>query len=177
VFVAYQGIRFIVVWLPQQSFPNEADFHIHVPVLLFSVGLGVLTGVVFGIIPALQLSRPGISQLMQSSTRKMAGNMRGKRLHSVLIGGQIALTLLLLTAAGVAIEGFVRMMHVNLGYNPHNVMSVGIPVHENTFSTWLSDRIISPNFGIVSRRFRVSSQLRFQPTPPLPTAVGANSLS
>jgi predicted permease len=42
----------------------------------------------------------------------------------------------LLTAAGVAIEGFVRMMHVDLGYNPHNVMSVGIPVHENTFSTW-----------------------------------------
>ena len=62
--------------------------------------------------------------------------MRGKRLHSTLIAGQIALTLLLLTAAGVAIEGFVHMMHVDLGYNPHNIMSVGIPVHQNTFTTW-----------------------------------------
>jgi hypothetical protein len=73
---------------------------------------------------------------MQSSTRKVAGSVRGKRLHSILIAGQIALTLLLLTAAGIAIQGFVRMLHVSLGYNPHNVMSVGIPVHEHTFSTW-----------------------------------------
>jgi predicted permease len=136
VFLAYQSLGFIVARLPQDSFPNEADFHVHVPVLLFSVGLAVLTGIVFGLFPALQLARPEISQVMQSGTRKLAGSVRGKRLHSVLIAGQIALTLLLLTAAGVAIQGFVRMMHVNLGYNPHNVMSVGIPIHQNSFSTW-----------------------------------------
>jgi len=62
--------------------------------------------------------------------------VRGKQLHSVLIAGQIALTLLLLTASGAAIEGFVHMMRVPLGYNPHNAMSVGIPVHENTFTSW-----------------------------------------
>jgi hypothetical protein len=65
---------------------------------------------------------------MQSSRRKVAGSVRGKQLHGVLIAGQIALTLLLLTAAGAAIQGFVRMLHVNLGYDPHYVMSVGIPV-------------------------------------------------
>ena len=106
------------------------------PVLLFSVGLALITGILFGLFPALQLARPEISKVMQSSTRKVAGSVRGKQLHSVLIAGQIALTLLLLTAAGVAIQGFVHMMHVDLGYNPHNVMSVGIPVHEHTFSTW-----------------------------------------
>jgi hypothetical protein len=47
----------------------------------------------------------------------------------------LALTLLLLSAAGAAIQGFVRMMRVNLGYNPHNAMAIGIPVHENTFPT------------------------------------------
>jgi predicted permease len=46
------------------------------------------------------------------------------------------LTLLLLTGAGTAIQGFKRMMNRPLGYDPHNVMSVGIPVHENTFGTW-----------------------------------------
>ncbi len=136
VLLAYQSLGFIVARLPKQSFPNEADFHIHVPVLLFSVGLALITGILFGLFPALQLARPEIGQIMQSNTRKVAGSVRGKRFHSVLIAGQIALTLLLLTAAGVAIEGFVHMMHVDLGYNPHNVMSVGIPVHEHTFPTW-----------------------------------------
>ena len=62
--------------------------------------------------------------------------MRGRRTHSTLIAGQIALTLLLLAAAGSAMEGFVRMIHQPLGYDPHNVMSVGIPLHENSYTTW-----------------------------------------
>jgi hypothetical protein len=69
---------------------------------------------------------------MQSSTRKVAGTVRGKQWHAVLIAGQIALTLLLMSAAGTAIQGFVRMMHIPLGYDPHHVMSVGILVHDNT---------------------------------------------
>jgi len=136
VILAYWSLGFIVARLPHDSFPNEADFHVHLPVLLFSIGLALITGILFGLFPALQLARPEINQVMQSSTRKVAGSVRGKQLHSILIAGQIALTMLLLTAAGAAIEGFVRMMHVNLGYNPHNTMSVGIPVHENTFGTW-----------------------------------------
>jgi predicted permease len=136
VLLAYGSLGFIVARLPESSFPNEADFHIHVPVLLFSVGLAILTGILFGLFPALQSARPEISQVMQSSSRKVLGGVRGKQLHRALIAGQIALTLLLLTAAGAAIQGFVRMLHVNLGYDPHNIMSVGIPVHENTFTTW-----------------------------------------
>src|SRR6266853_231332 len=66
----------------------------------------------------------------------MAGSVRGKRMHTALIAGQIALTLLLLTAAGAAIQGFSRMMRRPLGYDPHHVMSVGIPVHENTRNSW-----------------------------------------
>ena len=136
VVLAYKSLGLIVARLPEGSFPNEADFHIHVPVLLFSVGLALVTGILFGLFPALQCARPEIGQVMQSSTRKVAGTVRGKQLHRVLIAGQIALTLLLLTAAGAAIQSFVRMLRVNLGYDPHNVMSVGIPVHENTFTKW-----------------------------------------
>ncbi len=136
VLLAYKSLGLIVARLPENSFPNEADFHIHVPVLLFSVALGVVTGILFGLFPALQFARPEISQVMQTSARKVAGNVRGKQLHRGLIAGQIALTLLLLTAAGAAIQGVVRMMRVNLGYDPHHVMSVGIPVHENAFTSW-----------------------------------------
>ena len=71
VFLAYWSLGFIVARLPEGSFPNEADFHIHIPVLLFSVGLALITGILFGLFPALQLARPEISQIMQSSTRKL----------------------------------------------------------------------------------------------------------
>ena len=135
VLLAYQSLGWIVARLPEYSFPHEADFHINLPVLFFSVGLALLTGIIFGLFPALQLARPEISQVMQSNSRKVAGTVRGKHWHTVLIAGQIALTLLLMSAAGAAIQGFVGMMRVPLGYDPHHVMSVGIPVHENTYST------------------------------------------
>ena len=136
VFLAYRSLSLIITQLPEHSFPHEADFHIHLPVMLFSVGVALLTGVLFSLFPALQVARPEIGQMMQSSTRKVAGSVHGKQLHTVLIAGQIALTLLLLTAAGAAIEGFLQMIHTPLGYDPHRVMSVGIPVHENTFTSW-----------------------------------------
>ncbi|HET8925868.1 MAG TPA: ABC transporter permease [Candidatus Acidoferrum sp.] len=136
VAVANSLVKLIVDWLPQFSFPHEAAISINLPVLSFSVGLALLTGIAFGISPALQSSRTDLAHVMQSSTRKMTTGVRGRRKHGALIAGQIALTLLLLAGAGVAMQGFVRMVQVNLGYDPHNTMSVGIPVHDNTYTTW-----------------------------------------
>jgi hypothetical protein len=53
-----------------------------------------------------------------------------------LIAGQIAPTLILLAGAGSAMAGFVRLMHAPLGYDPHNVLSLSIPLHENAYPTW-----------------------------------------
>ncbi len=136
VLLAYKGLAIIVGLLPPYSFPHEAAIQINLPVLAFSVGIALLTGVLFGLSPALQLSRPEVSQVMQSSTRRIAGGVRGKATNNVLIGAQIALTLLMLAGAGAAMEGFLKLLHTPLGYDPHNVMSVGIPVHNGTYKTW-----------------------------------------
>jgi predicted permease len=136
VVLAYRTLGFIVARLPEYSFPHEADFHVNLPVLLFSVSLAVFSGVLFGIFPALESARQEINHVIQAGSHKMAGSVRGKRMHTGLIAGQIALTLLLLTAAGAAIQGFSRMIRRPLGYDPHHVMSLGIPVHENTLNTW-----------------------------------------
>ena len=135
VMLAYRTVAAIVSLLPEFSFPHEAAIRINLPVLCFSVGLAIFTGVFFGLSPAMQFSRPEVSQVMQASTKKVTGGVRGKRIHNTLIAGQIALTLLLLASAGAAIQGFVKLNHSQLGYNPHNVMSVGIPVHDNTYTT------------------------------------------
>jgi predicted permease len=136
VFVAYRAIGFIIPRLPDHSYPYEADFHINLPVLFFSVGLAVASGVIFGLVPALQSSRPEISQIMQAGTRRLTGSVKGRRMHSALIAGQIALTLLLMTAAGAAIQSFIRMNTVPLGYDPQHTMSVVIPIRENAHTTW-----------------------------------------
>jgi predicted permease len=136
VLLAYQGVHLIVQWLPEYSFPHEAAIGINLPVLVFSVALALATGVLFGLSPAMHLSRPDLAGVMRSSTRRMTGGVRAKRMHGVLVAAQVAFTLLLLTGAGAAIRGFVRLMHTNLGYDPHNTMSVGIPVHDNTYPAW-----------------------------------------
>jgi putative ABC transport system permease protein len=136
VFVAYLAIGFLVPRLPEQSYPYEADFHINLPVLCFSVFLAVLCGIVFGLFPALQSMHPQISQVMQTGTRRLTGSAGGRRLHTALIAGQIALALLLMTAAGAAIEGFLSMLRVPLGYQPQHVMSVIIPIRDDAHTTW-----------------------------------------
>jgi predicted permease len=134
--LAYRIISFIVTHLPEYSFPHEAAIHVNLPVLIFCIVVAVGTGILFGLWPALQLSHPEVSQIMKSNTRKTTGDVRGRKTHAVLIGGQIALTLLMMAGAGAAIEGFLKVAHTDLGYDPHNIMSVGIPIHDGTYPTW-----------------------------------------
>jgi predicted permease len=136
VLLAYKSLDIIVANLPPYSFPHEAAIRINLPVLAFSVAVAVATGLLFGLWPAIQLAHTEARQTLQSGTRKVSGSVRGQRIHSTLIAGQIALTLLLLAGAGAAIQGFIRLLNIPLGYDPHNIMSVGIPVHENTYKTW-----------------------------------------
>jgi predicted permease len=136
VLLAYRVLAVIIMLLPKYSFPHEAAIQINLPVLAFSVCIALLTGILFGLWPALQLSRPEVSQVMQSSTRKIVGMVRGNTTHGVLTGAQVALTLVMLAGAGAAMEGFLRLIHTPLGYDPHNVMSVGIPVHDGAYPTW-----------------------------------------
>jgi len=136
ILLAYRLLALLVTLLPQYSFPHEAAIGINLPVLAFSVCLALFTGILFGLWPALQLSRPEVSQVMQSSSRKIAGGVRGRAMHNALIGAQIALTLVMLAGASAAMEGFLKLIHTPLGYDPHNIMSVGIPLHDGTYTTW-----------------------------------------
>jgi predicted permease len=136
VLVAWRGLSLLAKWLPENSFPSESVIKMNIPVLLFSVALAFATAIVFGLWPALQLSRPEIARLMQSSTRRIAGSVGARRSHGAMVAAQVTLTLLMLSAAGAAGKGFLRLVNTDLGYDPHNTMSVPIPVHENTHVSW-----------------------------------------
>ena len=136
VLISYGALALIQSLLLRSAFASEVVIRINLPVLFFSVTVALGTGVLFGLWPALQLSRTHIGQIMQSGARRVAGSVHRRRTHSMLIGVQVALTLLLLAAAGSSMKGFAQLIHEPLGFDPHNVMTVGIPLHENSYPTW-----------------------------------------
>jgi len=135
VAMSYGILAWIRLLLPRWAFAPEVVIRIHFPELLFSVAVALATAVLFGLWPALRISQTRPNEML-TSTRRVAGSARGRRAHNVLVGGQIALTLLMLAAAGAATEGFVRLMHTPLGFDPHDVMVLAIPLRENTYSAW-----------------------------------------
>ncbi|MBV9742825.1 MAG: ABC transporter permease, partial [Acidobacteriia bacterium] len=136
VLLARELIVLIMRWMPDNLFPSEAAVAINLPVLAFTVAVALATGVIFGLWPAFHLSRPDLAQVMQSGSRRATGGAASKRTHALLVAGQIALTLVLLTGAGEAIAAFQNLMHMELGYDPHHTMSIGIPVHDGTHMKW-----------------------------------------
>lgn len=136
ILLAYRLLALIVAWLPERLFPPDVAIHINTPVLLFSAALALATTLLFGLVPALRMAKPEISQVMQSNSSKSTGSVRGKHLHGAMVATQIALTLVLLTAAGAAIQSFVRLMRMPLGYDPHNVVSLNIPLQDNSYTAW-----------------------------------------
>jgi predicted permease len=166
--LAYCLLALIVAWLPQHLFPPDVAIRINLPVLVFSVGLVVLTTILFGVFPALQMSKPEIREIMQSNSKKATGNARARHLHGTLVATQIALTLLLLTAAGSAIASFVHLLRVPLGYEPHDVISVGIPLHENSYANWQArvKYFEALRASIISLPDVVSASIAGNATPP-----------
>jgi predicted permease len=136
VLAAYKGVDAIVAMLPMYSFPHEAAIHVNAPVLIFSAGVALLTGVLFGMSPAFKLSRPQLGHLIQASSGKHSGSGHSRNVHRLLIAGQVALTLLLLTGAGAAMRAFVERTHTPLGFDPDHVLSMNVGFPKGSNPTW-----------------------------------------
>ncbi len=116
--------------LSPQSFPQESVIRINIPILLFSVALALLTGLLFGLVPALRLSRPDLARALPANMRGVAVTVPAKRRWSPLIAAQVALTLLLMATAGTAIRSFLQLSRFPLGYDPHHVVHIGISLRQ-----------------------------------------------
>jgi predicted permease len=121
--------------LSPDSFPAESVIRINGPILAFSVALALLCGVLFGLAPALRLSRHDSAGMLPG---RRVGIVAAPAKHrwSVLIAAQIAFTLLLMATAGTAIGSFLQLTQVPLGYAPANVMKLGIMLHVQDRDEW-----------------------------------------
>ena len=109
VAASYGILAGIKAVLPRFAFAPEVVFRINLPVLLFSVAVAIATALLFGLWPAVQLARTQGARSWWANTRRVMGSVRGRRTHNALIAVQIALTLVLLAAAGSATKGFLRI--------------------------------------------------------------------
>src|SRR5271163_1734193 len=121
--------------LSADSFPAESVIRINAPILAFSVALALLCGILFGLVPALRLSRHDSARMLPGRHIGVAA-APGKHRWNVLIAAQVVLTLLLMATAGTAIRSFLGLMQMPLGYDPTNVMKLGILLHYQDPGEW-----------------------------------------
>jgi len=136
VLLAFWAVKAIATALPFYSFPHEAAIHVSLPVLAFSVVIAVATGILFGMSPALQLSRPNLNELIQSGSGRHSGGGANKRTHRLLIAGQVALTLVLLTIAGAATRAFLTAYRVPLGFDVDRVTNLNLAMPRKSYPGW-----------------------------------------
>ena len=138
VLAAYKGVAALSAFLPYYSFPHEAAIHVNGMVLAFTAAVAVLTGILFGVSPAWQLSRPQLGSLIQASSAKHTGSAHNRNTHRLLTAGQVALTLLLMAAAGAAMKAFVARIHTPLGFDPDHVIAINVGFPKGSNPTWLA---------------------------------------
>src|ERR1700747_1531332 len=109
-------------FVPKTDFPISLGMRVDHTVLLATMVISVLTGMIFGILPALRASGEAPIAVLKEDTGSASGGMRKARLASALVVAQISLSLLLLVCAGLFIRSFMSAQQINPGFNPHNVL-------------------------------------------------------
>jgi putative ABC transport system permease protein len=134
VLFAFAAIRSIVALMPEFYVPNEARVAINVPVLVFSLGVSVLTGILFGLVPALHASRPDVTAALRAS-RSTGAETHGSRTRNALVVIEVALSVVLLVSAGLTVRTFFVVQNMDRGIKADRVLIVGVPLAPAQYTT------------------------------------------
>ena len=132
---AHFGLKALVTAIPEGLIPREAVIEVNLPVLFFSLGAAVSTAVVFGLVPALQTARKDLVDPLRDSGKGNSGGFRRRRLTSALVVAEVALSLVLLTGAGLLMRSFVNLTTADLGLDPEHVLTARLPLPEGRYDT------------------------------------------
>src|SRR5262249_9535510 len=132
---SYFGIKGLVAAIPEGLIPREAIIRLNVSVLLFSLGVAVLTSVVFGLVPALQTARKDLVDPLRDSGKGTSGGFRRRGLASGLGVGEVALSLVLLAGAGLLIRSFVNLTTADLGFDAEHVFFTRVPFPKGRYDS------------------------------------------
>ena len=130
----------IKLWLPPDMLPPQANVRMDYGVLLFTMVTGILTGILSGLAPALNGTRPDLARSLKESGRTSAGST-SHRMRTGLLVVEVALSFVLLAGAGLLIRSFNRFASLNTGVDTTNVLALDLPISltEFTNSTTLTN--------------------------------------
>jgi predicted permease len=125
----------MVALMPGNMVPNEARIQVNNYVLFFCAVTSVLTGMLFGLAPALQLSRPVIIDSLKDDARASATGIGG-RTRAILVIAEVALAMVLLVGAGLTVRSFIALENVDLGFRADNVINFYFNLPPKKYATW-----------------------------------------
>jgi putative ABC transport system permease protein len=129
IVLGYALTAWLRIAIPPFTFPSEVDIRMDGRVLLFALAVSVLTGLLFGLAPALQLTRPNLAGSMKEGGRGSTSGGGGARrnLRNALVVAEIAVAFVLLSGAGVLIRSFFALQNDDAGFDSADVLTLGLP--------------------------------------------------
>jgi putative ABC transport system permease protein len=124
----------VLVRLSPENLPRVGEIHIDGWVLAFTAGLSLLTGILFGLAPALQSTHSNIVEALKEGSLSMTAGRSRHALRSSLVIVEMALALILLVSAGLLIRSLIRLQDVSPGFDPHNVMTASLDLPDAKYS-------------------------------------------
>lgn len=128
--VGFAMLQGLIAIMPRGTLPDEADLHLNIPILLFTLAATTFAGLLFGSAPAWYASRVDPGESLKEGNRTGVGAGR-HRLRQTLVIGEFALALALLTGAGLAIHSFLNLLRVDLGLRTDHVLTFYLPVPDS----------------------------------------------
>lgn len=131
--IAWGGVKGLIAASPENT-PRIEEVRLDGWVLLFTMGISVLTGLIFGLVPSLQTSRAATSESLKEGSRGGSSARGRHHARDFLIISEISLALVLLVGAGLMLKSFIRLMDADPGFNPDNVLTLSISLPETKYS-------------------------------------------
>jgi putative ABC transport system permease protein len=135
VLFAVAATRLVVILIPPDYVPNEARITINGYVLLFSLAVSMLTGIVFGLAPALRSSRPDLVETLKDGGNGTTSSARGQATRNWLVVAEISLSVLLLAGASLATRSFVQVLRTDPGFQPERVLRMDLTLPPKQYKT------------------------------------------
>jgi len=123
----------VLLALVPASVPRIDDVRLDAPVLAFTLLLSLLTGLLFGLVPAWQSGRAGVAESLKEGSRGSSAGRRQQRFRSLLVVSEVALSLLLLIGAGLVARSFLRLRDVDPGFRPDHVVSAQLSLPQAAY--------------------------------------------
>src|SRR6185295_10920841 len=131
--IGYGLMKAMGLMLPPFTLPREINANIDGRVLLFTALVSVVTGILFGMAPALQATKPDLAAAMKEEGRGSSGGVGRRRLRDSLIVAEIALAFMLLVVSGLMMRSFVGLLNIDAGFDSTNLLTMRLPITVEQF--------------------------------------------